>query len=72
MPLDPIDGEPVWMAVATSEIAVELGSLRPGTTFVPLPATPASESGPLFSMATPFETSSTWPTSSAVMAATRL
>lgn len=38
VPVEPIDGEPVWMAVATAEIAVELGPLRPGTTFVPLPS----------------------------------
>jgi hypothetical protein len=38
VPVEPIDGEPVWMAVATAEVAVELGASRPGTTFVPLPA----------------------------------
>ena len=32
----------------------------------------ASASGPLFSIATPLLTSSTWPSSSAVIAATRL
>ena len=36
------------------------------------PVSFASESGPFASMATPLLTSSTWPSSSAVMAATRL
>jgi hypothetical protein len=38
VPAEPIEGEPVWMAVATAEVAAELGPARQGTTFVPLPA----------------------------------
>ena len=36
LPREPVDGEPVWMAVATATVAADLGPQRPGTTFVPL------------------------------------